>query len=39
MTAVLLPLLTATQGGFSFGKSEKIRLTFFQESVTIEEVH
>jgi len=23
MTAVLLPLLTATQGGFSFGKSEK----------------
>jgi len=23
LTAVLLPLLTATQGGFSFGKSEK----------------
>jgi len=23
MTAVLLPLLAATQGGFSFGKSEK----------------
>jgi len=23
MTAVLLPLLTATQDGFSFGKSEK----------------
>jgi len=23
LTAVLLPLLTATQGSFSFGKSEK----------------